>query len=79
LLGHLKKITDVSPDSKIIMVAPVPRYVTSRCCDNSDHVKNFAEKGFQDELADDLDKVSDLLTAWMEARDVPSLLVDYRV
>jgi hypothetical protein len=78
MLGHLKKITDVSPDSKIIMLAPVPRYVTSRCCKNSDHIKNFAEKGFQDELVDDLDKVSDLLTAWMEARDVPSLLVDYR-
>jgi hypothetical protein len=78
LLCSLKKITDVSPDSKIIMLAPVPRYITSRCCDNSDHFKNFADKGFQEELVDDLDKVSDLLTAWLEARDVPSLLVDYR-
>jgi hypothetical protein len=30
LLGNLKKITDVSPDSKLIILAPVPRYITSR-------------------------------------------------
>jgi hypothetical protein len=77
-LGLLKKIVDTSPDSKIILLTPVPRYVNCRCCNDPDHVQNFGEKGFQDEIAEDLDKVSDLLTAWLEARVVPCLLVDYR-
>jgi hypothetical protein len=78
ILGQLKKIVDTSPDTKIILLTPVPIYINGRCCDNPDHVQNFGEKGFQEEIVEDLEKVSDLLTAWLEARGVPSLLVDYR-
>jgi hypothetical protein len=78
ILGQLKKIVYTSPDSKIILLTPVPRYINCRCCDYQDHIQNFGEKGFQDEIVEDLEKVSNLLTAWLEARVVPSLLVDYR-
>jgi hypothetical protein len=50
----------------------------TKCCPDPEHVKNFGERTFQEEMAEDLDKVADLLTAWLEATDTPSLLVDYR-
>jgi hypothetical protein len=78
VLGHLKKITDSAQDCKIVMLAPVPRYLHAKCCADPDHVKNFGERAFQEELSEDLEKVGDLLTAWLEATDTPSLLVDYR-
>jgi hypothetical protein len=78
VLSHLKKITDSFPDCKIVMLSPIPRYMHTKCCPDPEHVKNFGERTFQDEMAEDLDKVSDLLTAWLEATDTPSLLVDYR-
>jgi hypothetical protein len=78
VLSHLKKITDSFPDCKIVMLSPIPRYMHTKCCPDPEHIKNFGERTFQDEMSEDLDKVSDLLTAWLEATDIPSLLVDYR-
>jgi hypothetical protein len=56
----------------------VPRYLHAKCCSDPEHVKNFGERNFHDEMAEDIEKVGDLLTAWLEATDTLSLLVDYR-
>jgi hypothetical protein len=49
ILGHLKKITDSAPDCKIVMLAPVPRYLHAKCCSDPEHVRNFGERNFQEE------------------------------
>jgi hypothetical protein len=36
-----------------------------------DHVRNFGERNFQDEIVEDLDKVADLLSAWLETGETP--------
>jgi hypothetical protein len=59
-------------------VAPIPRYLTGKCCSNLAHVKNFADPDFQD-IQLELEKVSDLITAWLQAGTTPSLVVEYRV
>jgi hypothetical protein len=40
--------------------------------------QKFWRKKFSGGEAEDIEKVGDLLTAWLEATDTPSLLVDYR-
>jgi hypothetical protein len=77
-LGHLKKVTDSYPDNKLICLTLIPRYLTGKCCKNPEHVKNFTDPDFQDMQAE-LEKVSDLITAWLQAGTSPSLVVDYRV
>jgi lysophospholipase L1-like esterase len=77
-LGHLKKVTDSYPDNKLICLTPIPRYLTGKCCKDPEHVKNFADQDFQDMQAE-LDKVSDLITAWLQAGTSPSLVMDYSV
>jgi hypothetical protein len=47
VLGHLKKITDSAQDCKIVMLAPVPRYLHAKCCADPDHVKNLAKGHFR--------------------------------
>jgi hypothetical protein len=39
VLGHLKKITELSPESRTIMLVPVALYTNGKCCENPDHVK----------------------------------------
>jgi hypothetical protein len=59
-------------------VAPLPRYLYRKCCYSPDHITNFSENGFQIEISEELEKVDDLLTAWLQAAQVPSMLVNFR-
>jgi hypothetical protein len=40
---------------------PVPRFVTFRCCDDSNHCKNFSESNYLFTLQADLKKVQDIV------------------
>jgi hypothetical protein len=77
VLGHLKKITENCPDNKIILMVPIPRYVHAKCCNQLDHITNFGDPDFQ-EIPAEIEKVSDLLTAWLQSGPAPGLLVDFR-
>jgi hypothetical protein len=65
VLGQLKKITDSWPDNKLILMVPIPRYVHQKCCNQRDHITNFGDPDFQ-EVPAEIEKVSDLLTAWLQ-------------
>jgi hypothetical protein len=77
ILAQLKKISDSWPDSQTILLVPIPRYLHKKCCDNKDHITNFGDPDFQ-EVAAELEKVSDLLTAWLQSGQAPGLVVDFR-
>jgi lysophospholipase L1-like esterase len=77
ILVQLKKISDSWPDNKIILMVPILRYLHKKCCDQQDHITNFGDPDFQ-EVAAEIEKVSDLLTAWLQAGQAPGLLVDFR-
>jgi hypothetical protein len=77
VLVQLKKISDSWPDNKIILMVPIPRYLHKKCCDQHDHITNFGDPDFQ-EVPAEIEKVSDLLTAWLQAGQAPGLLVDFR-
>jgi hypothetical protein len=77
VMGHLKKITESCPDSKIILMVPIPRYVYAKCCNQLDHITNFVDPDFQ-KITAEIEKVSDMLTAWLQSGPAPGLLVDFR-
>jgi hypothetical protein len=77
-LQSLSKLVEAIPELKLIVLAPIPRYVTEKCCNHPEHVKNFSDPGYYDEISASLERVDDLLTAWLQAIPVPSLLIDYR-
>jgi hypothetical protein len=78
VLQALKKITDAFPDAKLIILSPMPRYVGTKCCDAADHVTNFADPNYADDISAALERVDEILTAWLQAQPNTSLLVDYR-
>jgi hypothetical protein len=48
VLNMLKPLLDLLRDKKIILVAPMPRYVAAGCCDEREHVSNRFQRGFKD-------------------------------
>jgi hypothetical protein len=55
----------------------IPRYVHAKCCNQLDHITNFVDPDFQ-EITAEIEKVSDMLTAWLQSGPAPGLLVDFR-
>jgi hypothetical protein len=78
VLQSLKKITDALPDSKLIVLSPMPRYVSTKCCEAADHITNFSEPTYANEISASLERVDELLTAWLQAQPNISILMDYR-
>jgi hypothetical protein len=37
VINHLKLITDIIPDVKVAMLAPILRYTARKCCENPGH------------------------------------------
>jgi hypothetical protein len=78
VLSHLKVVTNSFPETKILTVLPIPRYVTGKCCDHDNHVSNFADPGFLADISDGLWKVEDLLTGWLQSLPVVGMIIDFR-
>jgi hypothetical protein len=68
LLGHLKIVTASFPDLKIMVLLPIPRYVSSKCCDSADPITNFDDPAYVAELSDGLERVEELVTGWLQYR-----------
>ena len=45
---------EVAKDYKMVVVGPMPRYVTAGCCPETDHVTNRNDLGFYQKMKDDL-------------------------
>jgi hypothetical protein len=63
----LQNCTDIFngtvPDN-LLVLAPIPRYVTKKCCTDPDHVTNFDSPDYATEMAAELDQIDELLTGW---------------
>jgi hypothetical protein len=78
LLGHLKIVTESFPELKIMVLLPIPRYVTGKCCDSSDHITNFDDSSYVAEISDGLERVEELVTGWLQTLPNTGLTVDFR-
>jgi hypothetical protein len=46
------------------VLAPIPRYVAKKCCNDPEHITNFDNPDFVTEMANELDEIDELLTGW---------------
>jgi hypothetical protein len=74
-LCEVKKMIEPVGSCKIMLISPLARYVTGKCCDEPGHLSNFADPDYFSDLAADLDKVEDLMKAWVQAQHMPGLLL----
>jgi hypothetical protein len=51
ILSMAKGVMDAAGGSTIILVAPLPRYILSKCCDKSEHISNWGSEQFFSELS----------------------------
>jgi hypothetical protein len=66
-LSKFKFLAEEYADNKIIVLMPIPRYVTGRCCSDPEHVSNFNDPTFEADLNSDMEMVEDLLTGWLQS------------
>jgi hypothetical protein len=50
--------------AELYIVAPVPRYVTGKCCTNASHIINFSEPAYIPEINAEIEAIEDLLSGW---------------
>jgi hypothetical protein len=48
----------------IVIISPVPRYVSGKCCKDKNHISNFDDPLYNTEMMTELDSVEDLLSGW---------------
>jgi hypothetical protein len=77
-LNKLNFIRDSYPDNAIILMVPIPRYVTQNCCVDKNHITNRSDPSFEPELMTDLEVVEDLITAWGQSHGGPSHIINFR-
>jgi hypothetical protein len=52
-LNNFRFLADEYADNKIIVLMPLPRYVTGRCCSDPEHISNFNDPTFETDLNSD--------------------------
>ncbi len=62
--------------SQVTLIAPVPRYVTSRCCNNSSHVDNYENDDFESEIIAGIELHKKLLEGWALEHNLNYGIVD---
>jgi hypothetical protein len=50
----------------VIILSPVLRYVSSKCCEDESHIDNFGTRGLQRDLINGLENVLELIQGWGE-------------
>jgi hypothetical protein len=51
-LEQCNPLAQIVKENKVFLVCPIPRYVKSKCCDDTSHITNFAGGDYEEELMD---------------------------
>jgi hypothetical protein len=84
ILAGCSKLAHALKETGTVLVSPIPRYVFSKCCDNSDHIENFEDPELDEEVVLGLEGVKKILQNWAIDHDLcfeiidPTLLSDTR-
>ncbi len=57
-------IVEAAEGAAFILVAPTPRYVTRKCCDNPGHIDNFGGKDYEKEIMAGIDQHIQSINNW---------------
>jgi hypothetical protein len=63
-------------DVNLILMGPIPRYVTEKCFSNPGHVENFENTEFEDEIMDAQETHRHILMGWATMHGVNPTYID---
>jgi hypothetical protein len=69
-------INELIKKSQVLLLSPIPRYVTTRCCGDKNHLQNFESRSLPREQTAGLEMICDLLQGWGEDRKLNFELLD---
>ena len=54
----------------IIIVTPIPRYMSAPCCEDADHMTNYGDQDFGDNLRDNLEEIRSNFRSYLFADNI---------
>jgi hypothetical protein len=69
-------VVEVAKGTSFILVAPTPRYITRKCCDNPDHIDNFREKNYEKEIMEGIDQHIQSINSWATDMGIDYYILD---
>jgi hypothetical protein len=69
-------IIEVIKKSHVILLSPIPRYITTRCCGDKSHLQNFESRSLPREITSGLKMICELLQGWGEDKKLNFELLD---
>jgi hypothetical protein len=78
IMDDLAGILPKEAEPRLILIVPVPRYVTTRCCSDPAHITNFEQETYVTDIDRETDTAEDLLTAWGQTHSCRSDIVHFR-
>jgi hypothetical protein len=77
ILGNSEQIGKAcSKANLVVLVAPIPRYITKKCCEESSHTKNYNCDDFEFEIVSGIETHKRLLESWAHEHSMNYVLVD---
>jgi hypothetical protein len=77
ILGHCEKIGKACGKANlVVLVAPIPRYVAKKCCEDPTHTENFSCDDFELEIVSGIGTHKRLLESWAQEHSMNYVLVD---
>ncbi len=65
ILGNCQQLGTLGATcQQVTLVAPIPRYVTSKCCNNENHVENYNSEDFEFKIIAGIEMHKRLLEGW---------------
>jgi hypothetical protein len=69
-------VIEVAKGASFILVAPTPRYITGKCCDNPDHIDNFRDKNYEKEIMEGIDQHIQSINSWATDMGIDYYILD---
>jgi hypothetical protein len=75
-LEQCNPLAQVLKGNRIVLVCPIPRYVKSKCCDDTSHITNFAVGDYEEELMDFQEQHRKILGGWATSQGLDHEIFD---
>jgi hypothetical protein len=63
-LEHCAALAGILKKTRVLLICPIPRYVTNKCCTDPTHIENFNNPDYDDELLGCQDQHRQILSVW---------------
>jgi hypothetical protein len=67
-----------SKNPHVICLVPVPWYIVAKCCPDREHIKNYTETDYSQDIESGLELAEDLLTGWSQNITSRADIINFR-